>query len=83
MRKEKAREFRKATQLSANTATDEQAYGMISVYDEWSGNGVSYALGVRVTCGDAIYTCTIAHTSQADWAPEVAVSLWAVVPGGG
>ncbi len=80
MRKDKAREFRKAAQLAANTATSEQAYDMISVYDEWSGNGVAYAVGDRVTRGDVIYTCTIAHKSQTDWMPEVAVSLWEVVP---
>lgn len=79
-RKEKAIEFRKAAQLAANTATTDQAYEIIGMYDEWSGNGVSYPAGTKVTRGGTtIYNCTIGHVSQADWAPEVAVSLWEVV----
>lgn len=80
MRKERAKAFRAAAQLAANTATDDQAYDMICVYDAWDGNGVSYALGVRVTRGDVIYSCINGHVSQVDWMPEVAVSLWAIVP---
>lgn len=79
MRKDKARAFRAAAQLAANTATTDQAYEMISLYDDWSGNGVSYSVGGHVTRDETIYTCTIAHVSQPDWPPETAVSLWEVV----
>lgn len=76
MRKDKAKQFRAATQIAANLATDEQAATMVSVYDPWSGNGVDYTVGDRTQFLDDVYKCTISHTSQADWAPNVAVSLW-------
>lgn len=78
-RKERAKEFRACTQLIAETATDEQAAAMVTMYDPWSGDGVAYTTGERVTYQSVLYKCLNGHTSQADWAPSVAVSLWAEV----
>lgn len=45
-------------------------------YEEWSGEGVAYELNDIRLYGDEIYRCIMGHTSQADWTPDVAVSLW-------
>ena len=39
----------------------------------------AYAIGDRRRYGEILYKCLIAHTSQPDWTPDVAVSLWAKV----
>lgn len=38
--------------------------------------GVSYAVGNIRQYGESLYKCVQAHTSQADWTPDTAVSLW-------
>lgn len=45
----------------------------------WSGNGVSYHVGDMVSFQGHIYRCVIAHTSQPDWDPVHAQSLWQLV----
>lgn len=38
--------------------------------------GVSYIVGNIRTYGEGLYKCVQAHTSQADWTPDAAASLW-------
>ena len=45
----------------------------------WDSNGRAYAEGERVSYEGELYTCLQAHTSQTDWAPTAAPSLWAQV----
>lgn len=59
-------------------ATDEQAYEVPVLYPEWKTD-VVYEVGERVTYGDILYKVLLAHTSQADWTPEAAPSLFAKV----
>ena len=47
-----------------------------SIYPIWNGNGYSYFAGERVSYEDKYYRCIQSHTSQADWTPDTAVSLW-------
>lgn len=53
----------------------------MDVFAAWQPD-VAYAVGSLRTYGqgDAIklYKCVQAHTSQADWTPDVSASLWAV-----
>lgn len=56
--------------------TDEQALTVSTLYDEWSGDGVAYAVDQIVRYGTALYRCEQAHTSQEGWAPDSAASLW-------
>lgn len=58
--------------------TDEQAAEVPTLYREWE-SGIAYAVGDRRQYNGKLYSCIIAHRSQADWAPDVAVSLWAEV----
>lgn len=47
-----------------------------SVYPLWDANGYSYFAGEKVSYEDKYYRCIQSHTSQADWTPDTAVSLW-------
>ena len=58
--------------------TDEQAASVPALYSEWE-TGTAYNAGDRRTYGGVLYKCLQAHTSQVDWTPDVAVSLWATV----
>ena len=58
------------------TLTDEQAITVKELYDAFDPNGKAYAVGDRVVYNGVLYKCKQAHTSQADWLPGVAPSLW-------
>ena len=59
-------------------ATDEQAYEVPVLYPMWKED-IAYIAGERIMYNDVLYKVLTAHTSQADWAPDVAVSLFAKV----
>ena len=61
-----------------DTLTDDQAVEFVSLYPEWTV-GVVYAANDRVRYNDTLYKCLTNHTSQSDWTPEAAPSLWAKV----
>lgn len=56
--------------------TDEQAIAVADVFPEWV-EGRDYEVGYRVLYEGVLYKCLQAHTSQADWTPDSAASLWA------
>lgn len=59
-----------------NLLTDEQADEIpVDYFRPWA-EGVYYAVGTRVRYGERVYRCLTAHTSQSDWTPDVAPSLW-------
>lgn len=58
--------------------TDEQAASVPALYQEWA-TGAAYKAGDRRTFKGVLYKCLQDHTSQDDWTPDAAVSLWAVV----
>lgn len=68
-----------ALTFAAETFTDEQALKVPTLYDEWNGEGVAYIAGKRVRFNGILYKVIQNHTSQADWAPDMAVSLFAKV----
>lgn len=59
-------------------ATDEQACEVPVLYPEWK-DGMAYATGERVLYNDVLYKVLTTHTSQADWTPDAAPSLFAKV----
>ena len=59
-------------------ATDEQACEVPVLYLAWK-DGVTYKVGERVLYNDVLYKVLTAHTSQADWTPDVSASLFAKV----
>lgn len=59
-------------------ATDEQASEVPALYPEWRA-GVQYEANERVKYENVLYKVLTSHTSQEDWAPTVASSLFAKV----
>lgn len=47
-----------------------------AIYPQWDGKGYSYFAGEKVSYNDKYYRCIQNHTSQEDWTPDTAVSLW-------
>lgn len=60
------------------SATDEQALNVPALYPAWR-SGVAYTAGQRVLYNAVLYKVLQAHTSQDDWTPDAAVSLFAKV----
>ena len=79
-----AEQFRKALQMFAASLDDEKAMEVATIYDLWEV-GKAYAVGEFVTYGTnsvgdpQLYKVVQAHTSQADWTPDVVPSLFAAV----
>lgn len=59
-----------------NNASDEDAYVMRYLYPEWSGDGITYKANDRLMYNDKFYKVLQDHTSQADWLPTTATSLY-------
>lgn len=76
---ENAKALRSAMDGVGAVLTDEQAVTYKLLYPKWIGNGVSYVVGDRRQYDGALYKCLQAHTSQPDWTPTAAPSLWAKV----
>lgn len=58
------------------TASDEDAYVMRYMYGEWIPKGHEYKKGDRFLYNDKFYKVLQNHTSQADWTPDAASSLY-------
>lgn len=56
----------------------EEALQAVTLYPKWEP-GVQYEVGYRVRYNDVLYSVTLAHTSQDDWTPDAASSLFAQV----
>lgn len=63
----------------AETLSDAQALQVPMLFDEFDGNGVAYEVGKRIMFEGILYKVIQAHTSQADWTPIAAPSLFAKV----
>ena len=61
-----------------NSATDEQALKASALYPKWKV-GIAYQKDERVLYNDILYKVLTGHTSQADWTPDAAPSLFAKV----
>ena len=64
--------------LAESGAIDEvTATEHADVFSPWA-SGVAYAVGNLRAYDGKLYKCVQAHTSQDDWTPDVAVSLWSL-----
>ena len=61
-----------------NSATDEQALKASALYPKWKTD-TAYQKGERVLHNDILYKVLTDHTSQTDWTPDAAPSLFAKV----
>ena len=69
-------------QTAISYLSDEQALTVKELYADWNENGIGYLTGNRVQYNGKLYKCLQAHTSQADWTPEAAPSLWTEILAG-
>ena len=61
-----------------STFTDENALKVIDLYPVWAV-GISVAKDSRYQYEGKLYKCIQAHTTQADWTPDVTPALWVKV----
>lgn len=65
--------------IQAQNFTDEQAVQVKDLYDDWSGESVDYKAGTYLLYNGVLYKVLKGHTSQIDWTPDTATSLYAKV----
>ena len=75
---DRARQLRTQVETMADSLEDEEALKVVELFPKWAENE-AYAIDDRVRYEGILYKCLIAHTSQSDWIPSDAVSLWARV----
>ena len=59
-------------------ATDDMSLQVPEIYPTWR-EGIAYITNTRILYNEVLYKVLLDHTSQADWTPEVAPSLFAKV----
>lgn len=76
---ERARVLRPLIVKAAQLLEDSIAVTCPELYDEWSGNSIEYSKDYKIRRNGKVYKVIMAHTSQEDWSPEVATSLFTII----
>lgn len=82
---QRAEQFRYTLQLFARTLDEDTVLQIATIFDPWNPNGHAYEVGEYCLYGEnevgdpQLYVCLLAHTSQADWTPDVSSSLFKAV----
>ena len=61
--------------IKADSLSTDEIVALINLYPKWDV-GKSYLIDDLVAYNDGLYQCVQAHTSQADWAPDVVPALF-------
>ena len=72
---EQAEKIRAAMDGVTADMTDEEAENVAALFMPWKAD-TAYETDERVRYCDLLYKCLQGQTSQADWTPDAAVSLW-------
>ena len=78
MTRAKAKQLRQLIEQLAVTLNDETALTGVELFPMWT-IGRAYAVDDRVQYGGILYKCVQAHTTQADWTPDITPALWVAV----
>ena len=78
MTRAKAKQLRQLIEQLAVALDDETALAGVELFPMWA-IGRAYAVDDRVQYGGILYKCVQAHTSQADWTPDITPALWVAV----
>ncbi len=78
MKREHALKLRQMIVKAAVSLPDEDALEAVELFPAWMPD-TAYAAAVRVRYGDKLFRCEQAHTSQAEWTPDVTPALWTEV----
>lgn len=75
---ELAQKLRPYIEKAAASLTDEDALEAVNLFANWQSDK-AYIKDERVSYEGILYKCLQAHTSQDNWTPTAAPSLWAKV----
>lgn len=78
MKREHAYKLRELMHKAAVSLGDDDALEAVELFPVWAADK-AYAADDRIRCGEKLYRCVQAHTSQADWTPDVTPALWTEV----
>lgn len=65
-------------ELASTFLTDTEALEAVELFPTWKTD-TTYEVGIRVRYEGQLYRCEQAHTSQADWTPDITKALWTAV----
>ena len=75
---ERARALRPYIEKAAISLTDEDALQAVELFPQWVVEH-AYVVGERLQYNGVLYRVIQAHTSQADWTPDITPALFVVV----
>ena len=75
---ERARALRSYIEKAATSLTDEDALQAVELFPQWVVEH-AYVVGERLQYNGVLYRVAQAHTSQADWTPDITPALFVVV----
>ena len=75
---ERARALRPHIEKAAISLTDEDALQAVELFPQWVVEH-AYVVGERLQYNGVLYRVVQAHTSQADWAPDITPALFVAV----
>ena len=78
MTREHARKLRELIVKASQFLDDESALQGIELFPLWKTDTI-YEVGDRIRYEDVLYKCVQAHTSQAQWTPDITPALWTEV----
>lgn len=76
--KARARQLRRMIETASTFLKDTEALEAVELFPNWQID-TAYSVGIRVRYDSQLYRCEQAHTSQADWTPDVTKALWTAV----
>ena len=75
---ERARALRPYIEKASISLTDEDALQAVELFPQWV-TGHAYVVDERLQYNGVLYRVVQAHTSQADWTPDITPALFVVV----
>lgn len=72
---ENARKLRPIIEQAMQSVDGQDALDAVELYPAWAAGQV-YDVGYKVQFGGKLYKVVTEHTSQADWTPDAAVTLF-------
>lgn len=76
-RLKRAKQLRTLSLFTADPLPNEQAAKIPTMYHEWKvGEAVEVGFRRYYPVTDILYECISAHTTQADWTPDITPALW-------
>lgn len=70
-----ARAYRKIIETAVEGLSDNDAIKAVTLFPKWKPR-IELKAGERLRFGDKLYRVKNGHTTQSDWTPDIAVSLY-------